>query len=162
MVRVAFTLTWWRCQNILPYWLQHWFIRYRYINSKKLCKFNETRICIIWQNTLNHSQKLDFFRYFNSDHTTSNYLDLTRGIADREKLQKLQISNRKLMIELGIYNQTTIDTRNKLEVGGEISTKGRLIVSNNMEVIFRIIVNDVLIIEKCSLKCKCLISDQNP
>ena len=66
------------------------------------------------------------------------------------------------MIELGIYNQTTIDTRNKLEVGGEISTKGRLIVSNNMEVIFRIIVNDVLIIEKCSLKCKCLISDQNP
>ena len=42
----------------------------------------------------------------------AHYLDLTRGIADRKKLLKLQISNRKLMIELGIYNQTTIDTRN--------------------------------------------------
>ena len=59
-----------------------------------------------WQNTLHHSQKLDFFRYFKSDHTTSNYLDLTRGTADRKNLLKLQ------MIELGIYNQTTRDTRN--------------------------------------------------
>ena len=37
-----------------------------------------------WQNTLHHSQKLEFFRSFKSDHTTSNYLDLTRGTAERE------------------------------------------------------------------------------
>ena len=72
------------------------------------------------------------------------------------------------MIELGIYNQTTIDSRNKKSgeryppkaVYGIVSwypTLSRLIVSNNIQVIFRIIVNDVLIIEKCSLKCKCLI-----
>ena len=38
----------------------------------------------------------------------AHYLDLARGIADRKKLLKLQISNRKLMIELGIYNQTIL------------------------------------------------------
>ena len=55
------------------------------------------------------------------------------------------------------------------EVGGEISTEdrlwnslwyptlSRLITSNNIQVIFGIVVNDVLIIET-----PCLISDQNP
>ena len=40
-------------------------------------------------------------------------------------------------------------------------TPSRLIISNNIQVIFGIVVNDVLIIKKCSLKCKCLIWDQN-
>ena len=43
-----------------------------------------------WQNTLHHSQKLEFFRSFKSDHTTSNYLDLTRGTAEIKKLVNLK------------------------------------------------------------------------
>ena len=36
-----------------------------------------------WQNTLQHSQKVEFYRSFKTDHTTSSYLDLTRGTAAR-------------------------------------------------------------------------------
>ena len=32
-----------------------------------------------WQNTFQHSQKLEFYRSFKTDHTSSSYLDLTRG-----------------------------------------------------------------------------------
>ena len=66
-----------------------------------------------WQNTLQHSQKkCEFYRSFKTDQTTSCYLDLTRGTAGRRALVKLQISNHKLMIEIGGYNQTTKDNRN--------------------------------------------------
>ena len=62
-----------------------------------------------WQNTLQHSQKLEFYRSFKTDHTSSSYLDLTRGTAGRRALVELRISNHKLMIEIGRYNQTTKD-----------------------------------------------------
>ena len=62
-----------------------------------------------WQNTLQHSQKLELYRSFN--HNTSIYLDLTRGTAVGRALVKLRISNHKLMIEIGRYNQTTKDNR---------------------------------------------------
>ena len=64
-----------------------------------------------WQNTLQHSQKLEFCRSLKTDHTTSSYLDLIRGTAGRRALIKLRISNHKLMIEIGRYNQTTKDNR---------------------------------------------------
>ena len=64
-----------------------------------------------WQNTLQHSQKLEFYRSFKTDHTSSSYLDLTRGTAGRRALVKLRISNHKLMTEIGRYNQTTKDNR---------------------------------------------------
>ena len=64
-----------------------------------------------WQNTLQHSQKLEFYRSFKTDHTSSSYLDLTRGTAGGRALVKLRISNHKLMIEIGRYNQTTMDNR---------------------------------------------------
>ena len=60
---------------------------------------------LYWQNTLQHSQKLEFYRSFKTDHISSSYLDLARGTA----LVKLRISNHKLMIEIGRYNQTTKD-----------------------------------------------------
>ena len=50
------------------------------------------------QNTLQHSQKLEFYRSFKTDHISSSYLDLARETA----LVKLRISNHKLMIEIGI------------------------------------------------------------
>ena len=67
---------------------------------------------LYWQNTLQHSQKLEFYRSFKTDHTTSSYLEVTRGTAGRRALisdGKLRISNHKLMIEIGRYNQTTKD-----------------------------------------------------
>ena len=41
-----------------------------------------------WQNTLQHSQKLEFYRSFKTDRTSSSYLDLTRGTAERMALVK--------------------------------------------------------------------------
>ena len=65
----------------------------------------------ISQNTLQHSQKREFYRSFKTDHTSSSYLDLTRGTAGRRALVKLRISSHKLMIEIGRYNQTTKDIK---------------------------------------------------
>ena len=62
-----------------------------------------------WQNTLQHSQKLELYRSFN--HNTSIYLDLTRGTAVGRALVKLRISNHKLIIEIGRYKQTTKNNR---------------------------------------------------
>ena len=92
MVRVAFTLTWWRCQNILTY-----------LTLTLIYHIGKTPFTTL---------KIIFFRSFKSDHTTSNYLDLTRGTAEIKKLVKLRISKHKLMIELGRYNQITRDNRN--------------------------------------------------
>ena len=39
-----------------------------------------------WQNTLQHSQKLEFYRSFKTDHTSSSYLDLATGTAGTEGL----------------------------------------------------------------------------
>ena len=64
-----------------------------------------------WQNTLQHYRKLEFYGSFKTHHTSSSYLDLTKGTAGRRALVKLRISNHKLMIEIGRYNQTTKDNR---------------------------------------------------
>ena len=64
-----------------------------------------------WQHTLQHSQKLEFYRSFKNEYVTSIYLEITRRISDRRTLTKLRISNHKLMIELGRYNNTTGDNR---------------------------------------------------
>ena len=65
-----------------------------------------------WQNTPQHSEKLEFCRSFKTDHTSSSYLDLTTGAAGRRALVKLRISlNHKPMIEIGRYDQTTKDNR---------------------------------------------------
>ena len=64
-----------------------------------------------WQNTLQHSQQLECYRSFKTDHTSSSYVTITRGTAGRRALVKLRISNHKLMIKIGRYNQTTMDNR---------------------------------------------------
>ena len=89
--------------------MKPWFIRYSY--GKKLCKFHETGMYLILAKHLQHPQKREFYRSFNTDHTSSSYLDLIRGTAGRRALVKLWISNHKLMIGIGRYNQTTKDNR---------------------------------------------------
>ena len=61
-----------------------------------------------WQNTLQHSQKLELYRSFN--HNTSIYLDLTRGTAGKRALVKLRISSHKLMIEIVIALRCNFDS----------------------------------------------------
>ena len=64
-----------------------------------------------WRNNLQHSQKHEFYRSVKTDHTSFSYSDLTRGTPGRRALVKLRISNHKLMIEIGRYNQTMKDNR---------------------------------------------------
>ena len=64
-----------------------------------------------WQHTLQHSRKLEFYRIFKTDYTPSSCLDLTRNTSERRALVKLRISNHKLMIEIGRYNQVSKDNR---------------------------------------------------
>ena len=65
-----------------------------------------------WQSTFQHSQKFEFYRPFETDHTTTDYLVLTRGIAGRRALLvKLRMRNHKLMMKMGKNNQTTKDNR---------------------------------------------------
>ena len=55
---------------------------------------------------MHHSKKLQFYSLFKHDYKISSYLDLIRNSANRKDLVKIRISNHKLMIETGRYNQT--------------------------------------------------------
>ena len=61
-----------------------------------------------WQNTLQHCQKLEFYRSFKTDH---NHLQLLRGTAGRRASVKPRISSHKLIMEMGRYSQITKDNR---------------------------------------------------
>ena len=63
-----------------------------------------------WQQTLQHSQKLEFYLIFKNQYAPSHYLDLTTRTSERRILTKLRISNHKLMIEL-VTNQISRDNR---------------------------------------------------
>ena len=69
-----------------------------------------------WQNTLQHSQQLECYRSFKTDHTASSYLDLTRGTAGRRALVKLRISNHKLMIKIPYHRKFTLHEIKVLEI----------------------------------------------
>ena len=64
-----------------------------------------------WQQALQHSQKLEFYKIFKNEYAPSNYLELSTRTSERRALTKLRISNHKLMIELGRYNQISRDDR---------------------------------------------------
>ena len=64
-----------------------------------------------WQQAFQHSQKLEFYKIFKNEYAPSNYLELSTRTSERRALTKLLISNHKLMIELGRYNQISRDDR---------------------------------------------------
>ena len=53
----------------------------------------------------------NFTAYFIHDSKISSYLDLTRNSTNRKDLEKLRISNHKLMIETGRYDKTPHNDR---------------------------------------------------
>ena len=71
----------------------------------------EERYISYWQQALQHSQKLEFYKIFKNEYAPSNYLELSTRTSDRRALTKLRISRHKLMIELGRYNQIARDDR---------------------------------------------------
>ena len=83
----------------------------RYVSSVK----QECISYLIGQTPFNILKNV--YRSFKTDRTTSNHLDLTLGTAGRRALVKLRISNHKLMIEFGRYNQTTKDNSHCLFCG---------------------------------------------
>ena len=77
-----------------------------FVNTAKVTMFLQLmkqKYISYWQHTLQHSQKLEFYRSFKNEYVTFSYLELTSRISDRRTLTKLRISNHKLMIELGRY-----------------------------------------------------------
>ena len=65
-----------------------------------------------WQQALQHSQKLEFYKIFKNEYAPSlNYLELSTRTSERRALSKLRVSNHKHMIELGRYNQISRDDR---------------------------------------------------
>ena len=63
------------------------------------------------QHTIYDSKKLQFYSLFKHDYKISSYLDFMRNSTNREDLVKICISNHKLMIETGRYNQTSRNDR---------------------------------------------------
>ena len=59
-----------------------------------------------WQHTIHHSKKLHFYSILKHDYKISSYLDVTTNSTNRKDLMKIRISNHKLIIETGRYNQT--------------------------------------------------------
>ena len=64
-----------------------------------------------WRHSVNYTRKLEFYNTFKHCYEISSYLNLTRKTINRKALVKLLVSNHKLMIETGRYNQTPHDKR---------------------------------------------------
>ena len=62
-----------------------------------------------WRHSVNYTRKLEFYNTFKHCYEISSYLNLTRKTINRKALVKLLVSNHKLMIETGRYNQTPHD-----------------------------------------------------
>lgn len=58
-----------------------------------------------WQHNIEHSKKLEFYKVFKNEYTSSDYLTHLRNFPDRRNLVKLKISNHKLRIEAGRYQK---------------------------------------------------------
>ena len=52
-----------------------------------------------WRHSLEHSKKLEFYKLFNDEYVTSDYLNQLRNFNERRNLVKFRVSNHKLMIE---------------------------------------------------------------
>ena len=66
-----------------------------------------------WQHTVEHSKKLEFYKVFKDEYSTSVYLHQLRNFNERRNLVKFKVSNHKLMIELGRYQRDHIPRENR-------------------------------------------------
>ena len=68
----------------------------------------------IWRHSVEHSKKLEFYKVFKDEYSTSDYLHQLRNFNERRNLVKFKISNHKLMIEQGRYQSDRIPRENRL------------------------------------------------
>ena len=78
---------------------------------KHLVSLMKQKYISYWQQALQHSQKLELYKILKNEYAPSNYLELSTRTSERRTLTKLRVSNHKLMIELGRYNQISRDDR---------------------------------------------------
>ena len=67
-----------------------------------------------WRHSIEHSKKLEFYKVFKDEYSTSDYLYQLRNFNERRNLVKFKISNHKLMIELGRYQIDHVPRENRL------------------------------------------------
>ena len=67
-----------------------------------------------WRHSVEHSKKLEFFKPFKDEYSTSDYSHQLRNFNERRNLVKFKVSNHKLMIELGRYQRDHIPRENRL------------------------------------------------
>ena len=66
-----------------------------------------------WRHSLEHSRKLEFYKVFKDEYSTSDYLQKLRNFNERRNLVKFKLSNHKLMIKLGRYQTDHIPRENR-------------------------------------------------
>ena len=81
------------------------------VKIKHFVRLMKQKYISYWQQALQHSQKLEFYKTFKNEYAPSNYLELSTRTSERRALDKLGVSNHKLMVELGRYNQISRDDR---------------------------------------------------
>ena len=67
-----------------------------------------------WRLSVENSKKLEFYKVFKDEYSTSDYLHKLRNYNERQNLVKFKISNHKLMIELGRYQRDHIPRESRL------------------------------------------------
>ena len=73
-------------------------------NNKQYIDLMKKKFISYWHQTLQHSQKLNFYYTIKKTYGPSAHLDLTRKNASRKALVKLRISSHKLLIQTGRYD----------------------------------------------------------
>ena len=67
-----------------------------------------------WRHSLENSKKLEFYKTFKDEYSTSDYLYQLRRYYERQNFVKFKISNHKLMIEHGRYQIDHLPRENRL------------------------------------------------
>ena len=67
-----------------------------------------------WRHSLENSKKLEFYKTFKDEYSTSDYLYQLRHYDERQNFVKFKISNHKLMIEHGRYQIDHLPRENRL------------------------------------------------
>ena len=79
----------------------------RYTNTMK------EKYISFWRHSLEHSKKLEFYKVFKDEYSTSDYLYQITNFSERRNLVKFKISNHKHVIELGRYQIDYVTRENR-------------------------------------------------
>ena len=81
---------------------------------RRYSTYMKEKYIYFWRHSVEHSKKLEFYKVFKDEYSTSDYLHQLRHFNERRNLVKFKVSNHKLMIELGRYQRNHIPRENRL------------------------------------------------